>query len=104
MKRLALILALLSSPVDGHETVSGWKYSSWCCSGKDCAPIPLRAVKVMANGYLVTLQRGDHPLAGAGVQTFLPFDDKGIQPSGDLEFHACIVGGKVRCLYVAFSG
>ena len=103
MKALAYALLLLASPASAHS----W-YSSWCCrggpNGGDCAPIPLRSVELRPDGYLVTLQRGDHPLAGAGIQTFLPLGDRGILPSQDLEFHACIVGGKVRCLYVAFTG
>ena len=99
MKALACALLLLASPASAHK----W-YSGWCCSGQDCAPIPLRSVELRPDGYLVTLQRGDHPLAGAGIQTFLPLGDRGILPSQDLAFHACIVGGKVRCLYVAFTG
>ena len=44
------VVALLPALAVAHSAPVGWHYDSWCCSGRDCAPIPQEEVHVT---YLV---------------------------------------------------
>jgi hypothetical protein len=85
-----------------HEAPSGlWRYDAICCDNRDCAPIDQRHVTVVpGEGYRVTLDVGDHPMVRQRVETLIPFKDA--RPSGDGEYHACVLGSstRVRCLYI----
>ena len=77
----------------------GHSWYDWeCCAGNDCAPIPGSAVRATRGGYAVTIQPGEHPLVkDRAVTGFVAYADA--RPSGDGDFHACIVGGALKCLY-----
>jgi hypothetical protein len=100
---MAVALLFLSTIVAfAHQAPSGlWRYDPICCNNRDCSPIDQRHVTVVPNeGYLVTLDVGDHPLVRQRVETLIPFKDA--RPSGDGEYHACVLGSstRVRCLYI----
>ncbi len=92
-------LALLAAPVARSHS---W-YDPACCGGHDCSPIPGSAVKASRAGYSVTIRPGEHPLVkDAPVSGFVAYADA--RPSQDSEFHACIVGGAIKCLYAPQGG
>lgn len=82
----ALAVLALSVPALAHS----W-YDSDCCSSNDCAPIPATAVQITDQGYQVTLNPGDHPLATKPLTAFFAFDDEDMRPSLDGEWHACVI-------------
>lgn len=101
MPILAVCLALIASTAVamGHSF-----YDPWCCSGKDCAPIPQESVKVSRRGYTVTICPGDHPLVTEScINKHFGFDEA--RPSEDGAYHACIYpAGEIRCLYAPQGG
>lgn len=70
-------------------SVEHW-YSSYCCSGRDCRPLPDSAVIPGSGGW--ELSNGMVVQYGSSVE----------RDSQDERFHACInaVTGNLRCLYV----
>src|SRR6056297_2426685 len=52
-----LALILVATAALAHE----W-YDPWCCNDRDCAPISQEHVSITEDGYLVTLEKGDHPM------------------------------------------
>lgn len=119
---VALVLTLAGQP-RAHEAPSGWAYDGRCCNAYkptttghtgDCAPIPDSAVRIVAGGFIVHLRPGDHPLVEEEFTQTLRYGDPmfehadvgsdpsltALQASPDGRWHACIVGGKIRCLYV----
>jgi hypothetical protein len=71
----------------------GWKYPWSCCSGNDCTMIEPRNVQQTPEGYLVTLQPGDHPFITeeTGVREYLmEYGDKRIKDSPDGAYHICL--------------
>lgn len=81
-------------------------YETECCGGGpmgDCAPIPDHAVRPVKGGYAVTIQPGEHPLVkDAAVSGFVAYADA--RQSQDGQAHACIVAGKIKCLYERQGG
>lgn len=84
-----------------------WHYDAYCCSNKDCAPIPDTAVTTQKNGYLIQLNPGDHPMIKTTMQYFVPFNSDKIKESQDTRFHACITlyePENMRCFYIPPGG
>lgn len=114
MNRLALILAALAGPASAHEAITGWNYDQKCCHNRDCHHIPAETVQATPDGWLVTLNPGDHPLVKASTQRLFRYVDsdpsndytapKEAMESGDAEFHACVVNGTIICFYAAPMG
>lgn len=102
--------------VKAHDAPSGWSYDGACCNAMkvhpdgritgDCAPIPLRSVKVTPKGYQVTLTPQDHALIKETKTWLVPFRDPSIRVSGDWEYHACVGKNtnKLFCLYTPRGG
>jgi hypothetical protein len=57
-----------------------------------------------SGGYSVRLAPGDHPLVRAPVTAFIPHGDRRIRVSGDEHRHACVMGGRILCIYVPPGG
>lgn len=107
---VAGLLAVLPPQHAGaHEAPSGMRYNGWCCSPAgdpddatgDCAPIPDRAVKITAQGYVITVRPGDHPLVTRPHQWMKSTKDV-IHRSTDGRYHICLYPTEddLRCLYV----
>ena len=79
-------------------------YDPACCSDQDCAPIPVHAVSVEADGWHVHLEPGDHPLVFRTIDARIPFDSTRLRKSTDGQFHACIFVGRVFCFYAPPTG
>lgn len=95
---LALMAIMALSPVLAHS----W-YDWECCAGNDCAPIPDHAVRAVRGGYAVLIRPGEHPLVkDAPVSGFIAYADA--RQSQDGQPHACIVAGKIKCLYERQGG
>ena len=71
-------------------------YDPWCCSGKDCAPIPFSAVREIQGGYQITLKPGDHPLV-TRVHVF-QIEQVKVKRSKDDQYHACLFPTEDRLL------
>lgn len=93
---LAAAALLCASPALSHS----W-YSVACCTGDDCGPVAISAVKATNAGWFV-VESGET----------IPYGDKREQQSQDSDFHRCVYGpmaaeglrGKTRCLYVPGFG
>jgi hypothetical protein len=96
-----LLLGLLPGVAFAHSF-----YSAACCSTYDCAPVPVHAVQITDEGYVVTLYPGEHPMVKDGVFiSTVPYGSE--LRSEDQDFHACVVpsdAGVIRCLYVPLMG
>jgi len=89
-------------------------YDAACCHDRDCYPIDNPRVDVRPDGYFVTLSPGDHPLVTRTVTRLFRFSDmdpgnNNVEPrearqSQDENFHACMVGGVIFCLYAPLQG
>jgi hypothetical protein len=98
---LAGLVAVLPSLALPHSALQGWHYDPWCCSGRDCHPIPNDEVRITPGGYLVTIPAES---TSERLQKLFPYDK--VRMSGDGQYHACIVPGSddFRCLYVPPMG
>ena len=108
---LALAIAAIAGPARGHQAPSGWEYDPWCCNGRgphgDCAPVVARHVRSTAEGYVVTIRPGEHPMVRDHEVTHtIPYRDPAVRPSGDAEFHICLfpTAETVRCFYAPPMG
>jgi hypothetical protein len=97
----AALAALTPSLGLAHSAPAGWHYDAWCCSGRDCAPIPEDEVRITPEGYLVTIPAES---TRDRLQKLFPYDK--VRMSGDGQYHACILpgSGDFRCLYVPPMG
>ena len=80
-------------------------YSSYCCSGQDCAPIPKSSVKTGKYGYEIRLTPKDHPSLSTPFSYTVPYGKA--QLSEDEDYHACILRSDpdvIRCLYTPNMG
>jgi hypothetical protein len=96
---LGAIIILAAKAALAHS----W-YSASCCSGKDCAAVPIESATWTPEGWIVELQPGDHPMVIThAIRELVPFAKERISQDGD--FHACVrteaaVMDRVICLYV----
>lgn len=81
---LALALVLAASSALGHS----W-YDPWCCNNQDCRAVHPDEVKAMPDGYHYQ-------------QWVMPYSQA--RPSGDKDFHVCVMFGQLRCLYAPPGG
>lgn len=101
------VMLAIAAPALAHQAPAGWEYDRDCCSDFDCAPAPIGGVREVAGGYQVSIPPGTHPrvpAGSAGVAGFVPHGDARIRVSGDAQRHACILGGRVLCLYIPPGG
>lgn len=92
--RLLLIMSFIigtNIPVKAHSSPSGWDYHPDCCSDKDCYPVE---VKPFGNGMLEFKTK-----SGVLILNVEQYRDK-MLPSQDQDYHICINGGRVLCIYV----
>ena len=100
---LSLAIVACSQPLiaHAHQAPSGWEYDLACCHNRDCAPIRASAVRAGPDGLTITVRGGTHMMVPAG-ETFtetVPYRDPRVKPSGDDDWHVCIIAGRIRCLY-----
>ena len=85
----AAALAVMAPTASAHQAPSGWTYPLACCSNRDCTRIADDRVRITPDGYVVSLQPGDHDFVPEAAVTFpIPFDDAQHAPDG--EYHICI--------------
>lgn len=104
---LAVAAVATALPAAAHQAPAGWEYDLDCCSTRDCAPVRGGAVREVAGGYQVTILPGTHPMVRAGapaVSAFVAHGDARIRVSGDDARHACVIAGRVLCIYVPPGG
>lgn len=89
------ISVLFSLPAAAHS----W-YSTYCCSGQDCAPIPASAVHATSQGWEIDLKPGQYPILKGPFRAIIPYNSRALQKSEDEDFHLCVVANRARCLYV----
>lgn len=93
----------------------GWAhdwYPSRCCwspqnapAGRlgDCDQIPDSAVKVGPDGYVVTLEPGEHPMVKERMTFMVPYAEAEKSPDG--RAHICISPTlKRRCFFIGHMG
>lgn len=89
---LALIALILPSSAVAHMAASGWEYPMECCSGEDCAEVPVSAVRFDVRGgiagYVFELGPAMHPMLHEARTFFVREEDA--KPSPDGKPHACI--------------
>lgn len=102
MKRLLFVAALLSC-INVAALAHGL-YDPWCCSDKDCAPIPDQSVEEIDGGWKVTLNKGDHPMVTKPMEYFVKKGQEKFHHHGGT--HACFYPDEetLRCLYVPPPG
>ncbi|WP_273280915.1 hypothetical protein [Pseudooceanicola atlanticus] len=98
-RRLALAVGaglFLATQVAAHS----W-YDPACCSGRDCAEIPVQKVHADPGGWRVTLMPGDHPMVDRPVEYFFKWGERRIRKSEDGAFHICLSKSlnHAYCLY-----
>lgn len=82
----------------GYALPHAW-YEWECCSGIDCQEIADETVTARPGGFAVTLMPGDHKMVtSAPVSGWFTFRD--VRPSQDGRYHACVVAGVIKCLYI----
>lgn len=107
---VALFAALaLAGNAWAHEAPSGMVYENYCCSGVgptgDCHHIPASGVQVLADGYQITLNPGDHPLVTKQHIFIVSFAETKYTPT-DGDYHACLYPDEntLRCFYAPPKG
>ena len=96
---IVIILVVSAIRSDAHE----W-YDPECCSGQDCAPVAREHVVATPDGWQVRLKPGEHPNTRFPVDRTLPYTSPQVRHSQDSDFHACVLGGTLLCLYVPDMG
>ncbi|UJW74393.1 hypothetical protein [Rhizobium sp. SL42] len=97
------ILLVYSSCVYAHEPKSGWQYDAFCCNGNqhtgDCQMIPSQSVRIIKDGYLLTLGPGEHRLVTRRHIFNVP--QVTTRRSEDSEYHLCLYPNEdtLRCFY-----
>jgi len=104
---VGMTTALWMSFAQAHEADSGWRYPTRCCwspetapAGRigDCDEIPNEAVKTGPDGYVVTLEPGDHPMVKERITFTFPYDKT--EPAPDGLYHVCFdTMMKPRCFF-----
>lgn len=104
---VACISAIWTTFANAHD----W-YPSRCCwspqnapAGRlgDCDQIPDHAVKVGPDGYVVTLEPGEHPMVKERMTFVVPYSEAEKSPDG--RAHICISPTlKRRCFFIGHMG
>lgn len=88
---LFMMAAFYTKAAQAHD----W-YPPNCCSGTDCAPIPMDDVRITPDGFVIP-----------GNPEVVPYSSPKIRqtpPEGGQKYHLCSRGGKrdgeVLCLYI----
>lgn len=94
-----LALGLMATPALPHD----W-FDPWCCNGQDCAEIADGRVKVLPDGYEITIRPGDHPMAKTTIVHKVAFKDTRVSKTG--KHAACLFPDEtvMRCFYAAVGG
>lgn len=103
---LSLALALMAG---APETRAHEWFDPWCCNGRDCQPIPDSAVKITPQGYVITLNPGDHPALAkeTAPRTYtVPYASARVSLDPEQRFYACIYPdpSSMRCFYAKPNG
>lgn len=98
---VGMSLALTFAFAAGRASAHSW-YDSACCSGMDCAPVSASTIRATADGWLIHLEVGDHPMVKRPITKLLPYGDWHVRKSKDGDFHACVLPQAqiVMCIYV----
>lgn len=104
---LALASCGVGTPVYAHQAMSGWTYPLACCADNDCAQVAPETVKETAQGYVVTIAPGTHPMwradRPAPLVVRIPYRDAKVSPDG--RWHICLNGaGDLLCFFSAQGG
>jgi hypothetical protein len=102
------ILAALALGISFGASAHEW-YPTECCGGIDCAPATMTTVA--SSVYLMgiggekaspftTTVTVDLPYMAGGRQTVIVPPDFPLRESKDSRVHACIVAGRLRCLFI----
>lgn len=100
-----MVVMLLLTVIGATKAHAHSWYSTYCCTGKDCAEIPSKAVTIGKEGYKIHLTPADHPSINTTFDYTVP--QLKAYPSEDSEYHACILPDTpdvMRCLYVPNMG
>lgn len=104
---LVCILAGLIGLVVVLQAAAHSFYEPRCCSGVDCYRLPVGAVRVTPQGYLVSIPGGKVHLVGPRDPRVRMIPE-GASAEDAQYFHACTVGGRpdgmLLCLYVPSGG
>lgn len=83
---LALLVLFLASYAFGHDADTGWTYPPECCGNGDCVMVhDASRIRTVKGGYLID---GHY---------FIAHRDTRLSPDG--QWHVCIYGGKLYCLF-----
>ena len=103
MKAIICSVALIASV--SAASAHSW-YDADCCNLQDCEPIARSTVTLIPGfGYEVTLRPGEHFKVTEGepaVTRRFTFEEA--RPSADADFHACVFGQRILCLYEPMGG
>lgn len=95
-----------------HNAPGGWTYDYDCCGGDptgahphgDCYPVPDVTIREVQGGFEVTLSGRDHPLVRIPIAEVVPHGDPRLRVSGDEKKHACVLAGRLLCIYLPPGG
>lgn len=91
---VGLCLLVLTVLGRAHDAPSGMPYPTSCCSddGKECGPVPDRAINETTDGYSVVIHAGEHHHVHEGeiATTFYEYGHVSIRVSTDGKYHACV--------------
>lgn len=99
----AICFLAAEAGASAHEMPSGFTYDRYCCNGDgrsgDCQMIPGTNVRIVREGYRVTLLPGDHRLVTRPHVYVVP--QTRARPSPDGSYHLCLFPNEdtVRCFY-----
>jgi hypothetical protein len=89
---VVIALVIVFVVVAGTAWSHSW-YDGYCCSERDCRQTVTREVERRDEGWFVAI-----------TGETIPFDDKRIRHSLDPFIHVCLMGQKIRCLYIPDAG
>jgi hypothetical protein len=102
---VAVVVMLVALAIYATKAFAHSWYDPACCSGRDCAPIPVSALKLTAGGtYVLTLSPGQHPMVTETRSYYI--SEARVRRSQDGDVHACIdpTGRLLLCLYMPEAG
>lgn len=95
-------------PAHPHGPID-WRYDANCCQytaedGGDCQAIPASSVRIVEDGYQITLKSGDHALVTEPHTWVRRWSE--VRWSQDENYHACLWPDEetLRCFYAIPQG